>query len=283
MKLLSPAISRLARARLWGIEQWIQNPVAVQREILQHLVTSAQYTEFGRKYNFSKIFSLREFKQAVPIHEYDDLKPYIQRIMDGEENILWNTPIYWFAKSSGTTSDKSKFIPVSDESLADTHFKGSKDVLTNYYKNFPESDLLTGKSLVVGGSHQVHQINETMHYGDLSAVLLQNTPFWGHWLRTPELSIALSDEWESKIEKLAQSTISENVTSMAGVPTWTIVLIKKILEISGKTYLREVWPSLELYIHGGVSFTPYREQLDKLIGGPVNYLDMYNASEGFFA
>ena len=148
--------------------------------------------------------------------------------MQGEENVLWNTPINWFAKSSGTTSDKSKFIPISEETLKETHFKGSKDVLTNYYKNFPDSDLLTGKSLVVGGSHQVHQINETMHYGDLSAVLLQNTPFWGHWLRTPELSIALSDEWESKIEKLAQSTISENVTSMAGVPTWTIVLIKKM-------------------------------------------------------
>lgn len=283
MKILSPAISRLARSRLWRIDNWITNPVAAQREVLQDLVTSAQYTEFGRKYNFSKLFTVRRFKQEVPVHEYEDIKPYIIRMMNGEENVLWNTPIYWFAKSSGTTSDKSKFIPVSDESLADTHFKASKDVLTNYYKNFPESDLLTGKSLVVGGSHQVHQINETMHYGDLSAVLLQNTPFWGHWLRTPELSIALSDEWESKIEKLAQSTINENVTSMAGVPTWTIVLIKKILEISGKKYLQEVWPSLELYIHGGVSFTPYRDQLDRLIGGPVNYLEMYNASEGFFA
>jgi hypothetical protein len=155
--------------------------------------------------------------------------------------------------------------------------------LTHYYKNFPESDLLTGKSLVIGGSHQVHQINENMHYGDLSAVLLQNTPFWGHWLRTPELSIALSDEWESKIENIAQSTITENVTSLAGVPTWTIVLIKKILNLTGKKYLKEVWPNLELYIHGGVSFTPYREQLDKLIGKKINYLEMYNASEGFFA
>jgi len=283
MKLLSPAISRLARFRLWRIDNWIGNPVAAQREVLQDLVTSAQYTEFGRKYNFSKLFSVKEFKKNIPIHEYDDIKPYIIRMMNGEENILWNTPIYWFAKSSGTTSDKSKFIPVSDESLTDTHFKASKDVLTNYYKNFPDSDLLTGKSLVVGGSHQIHQVNEDIHYGDLSAVLLENTPFWGHWLRTPELSIALSDEWETKIEKLAQSTISENVTSLAGVPTWTIVLIKKILDISGKKYLQEVWPNLELYVHGGVSFTPYREQIDKLIGRPINYLEIYNASEGFFA
>jgi hypothetical protein len=283
MKLLSPAISRLARLRLWQVENWIGNPVAVQRNVLQHLVTQAQYTEFGRKYSFSKLFTVKDFKNKVPIHEYDDIKPYILRMMNGEENILWNTPINWFAKSSGTTSDKSKFIPISEESLKEIHFRGSKDVLTNYYKNFPESDLLTGKSLVVGGSHQVHAINEDIQYGDLSAVLMQNTPFWGHWIRTPELSIALLDEWESKIEKLAQNTISENVTSLAGVPTWTIVLIKRILEISGKKTLKEVWPNLELYIHGGVSFTPYREQLQRLVGGPINYLEMYNASEGFFA
>jgi hypothetical protein len=283
MKLLSPAISRLARFRLWRIDNWIGDPVAAQREVLQDLVTSAQYTEFGRLYNFSKLFSIKEFKKNIPIHEYDDIKSYIIRMMNGEENILWNTPINWFAKSSGTTSDKSKFIPVSDESLTDTHFKASKDVLTNYYKNFPDSDLLTGKSLVVGGSHQIHRVNEDIHYGDLSAVLLENTPFWGHWLRTPELSIALSDEWETKIERLAQSTINENVTSLAGVPTWTIVLIKKILDISAKKYLHEVWPNLELYVHGGVSFTPYREQIDKLIGKPINYLEIYNASEGFFA
>ena len=283
MKLLSPAISRLARLRSWRIENWASNPIAAQREVLQDLITSAQYTEFGRKYNFEKLFSISEYKKNVPISEYDDIKQYILRMMNGEENILWNTPVTWFAKSSGTTSDKSKFIPVSDESLTDTHFKASKDVLTNYYNNFPESDLLTGKSLVVGGSHHLHQLNEDIHYGDLSAVLMQNTPFWGHWIRTPELSIALLDEWENKIEKLAQQTIHENVTSLAGVPTWTIVLIKRILEISGKQYLKDVWPNLELYIHGGVSFVPYREQLNRLIGKPINYLEIYNASEGFIA
>ncbi|MEO7961051.1 MAG: GH3 auxin-responsive promoter family protein [Ginsengibacter sp.] len=283
MKLLSPAISRLARLRFWGVQNWIDYPISAQRDVLQHLVTQAQYTEFGRLYSFSKLFTVSEFKKKVPIQEYNDIKPYITRMMNGEENILWNTPINWFAKSSGTTSDKSKFIPVSEESLKDTHFKGSKDVLTNYYNNFPESDLLTGKSLVVGGSHQVNNVNEDIQYGDLSAVLMQNTPFWGHWIRTPELKIALLDEWESKIEQLAQNTIHENVTSMAGVPTWTIVLIKRILEISGQKTLKEVWPNLELYIHGGVSFTPYREQLQKLIGAPVNFLEIYNASEGFFA
>ena len=283
MKLLSPAISRLARMRRWQIEQWVLDPVSVQREVLQDLVTSAQYTEIGRKYNFSKLFSIKEFKKAVPIHEYDDLKPYIQRIMEGEENLLWNTPINWFAKSSGTTSDKSKFIPISEESLQDNHFLGAKDVLTMYYHFNPESDLLTGKGLVIGGSHTIYQVNADVQYGDLSAVLLQNTPFWGHWIRTPELNIALLDEWENKIEQLAETTIKENVTSISGVPTWTLVLMKRILEITGKNHILEVWPSLELYIHGGVSFTPYREQFSKIIGGPINYLEMYNASEGFFA
>lgn len=283
MKLLSPVISRLARMRLWGVENWITFPISAQRNVLQHLVTQAQYTEFGRKYKFSRLFTVRDFKERVPIHTYEDLKPYIGRMMAGEQNILWNTPINWFAKSSGTTSDKSKFIPISQESLKDIHFKGSKDVLTNYYKNFPKSDLLTGKSLVVGGSHQVCNLDEDIQYGDLSAVLMQNTPFWGQWIRTPELSIALLDEWENKIEMLAQNTIHENVTSLAGVPTWTIILIKRILEISGKSTLKQVWPNLELYMHGGVSFTPYRDQFNKLIGEPINYLEMYNASEGFFA
>jgi hypothetical protein len=217
------------------------------------------------------------------VHEYEDLKPYIQRMMEGEENILWNTPIKWFAKSSGTTSDKSKFIPISEESLEDCHYQAAKDVLTLYYQSFPDSDLLTGKGLVVGGSHQVNQVNEEISYGDLSAVLLQNTPFWAHWLRTPELSVALLDEWEEKIELLAQTTILEDVTSISGVPTWTLVLIKRILEITGKRTLKEVWPNLELYMHGGVSFVPYREQFKKLIGGDLHYLEMYNASEGFFA
>lgn len=283
MKVLSPIISILARLRSWGVRNWVSYPVSAQWNVLQHLVSQAQYTEYGRKYGFSKFNTVKDFKQNVPIAEYEDLQPYIDRMMKDEENVLWNTPTRWFAKSSGTASGKSKFIPISEESLKENHFKASKDVLTHYYKNFPNSDLLTGKSLVVGGSHQVNTFHEDIQYGDLSAVLMQNTPFWGQWMRTPELRIALLDEWESKIEQLAQNTIVENVTSMAGVPTWSIILIKRILEISGKNNLKEVWPNLELYIHGGVSFTPYREQFQKLIGAPINYLETYNASEGFFA
>jgi hypothetical protein len=283
VRILSPTISRLARLRLWSIEQWMMNPSAAQHTVWQDLVGAGQYTEFGRHYNFSQVQSLEDFKARVPVQTYEDMKPFIERMMKGEENVLWNTPVNWFAKSSGTTSDKSKFIPVSEESLKDNHFKASKDVLSLYYTSHPESDLLTGKGLVIGGSHQINSLNQDVHFGDLSAVVLQNSPFWSNWIRTPDLSIALMDEWESKIEKLARSTIQENVTSMAGVPTWLIVLLRRILEITGKNTIKEVWPGLELYMHGGVSFVPYKQQFEALIGAPINYLEMYNASEGFFA
>jgi hypothetical protein len=283
MKLLSPAISRLARLRIWSIDQWLNDPVSTQFTVWQDLIAAGQYTEFGRQFHFSEIQSLQDYKEKVPIQDYESLKPYIERMMQGEENVLWNTPVNWFAKSSGTTSDKSKFIPVSEESLKENHYKASKDVLSLYYVSHRESDLLTGKGLVIGGSHQISNINGDVHYGDLSAVVLQNSPFWSNWIRTPDLSIAIMDEWESKIEKLAQTTIHENVTSMAGVPTWLIVLLRRILEITGKATIKEVWPSLELYLHGGVSFIPYKQQFEKLMGAPINYLEMYNASEGFFA
>jgi hypothetical protein len=283
MKLFSPTISKLVRLRYSRIEEWMNNPVTAQREILQDLVTHGQHTAFGRKYNLKSLFSIKAFKEAIPIHEYDDLKPWIEKLMNGEQNQLWDSPVNWFAKSSGTTSDKSKFIPVTEENLEDCHFQAGKDVLTLYYHFNPESNLLTGKGLVIGGSHQVSQLNEEIFFGDLSAVLMQNMPMWGHWIRTPELAIALLDEWEKKIESLAQSTIIENVTSISGVPTWTQVLIKRILEIMGKQNMKEVWPNLELYMHGGVSFAPYKENFKKLLGEGIRYMEMYNASEGFFA
>ena len=283
MNLLSKSISFLARLRYNRIDNWKNHPAAAQREVLQSLITDAQYTVFGKQYNFAKMFTVKEFKERVPLSDYEQMSPYIERMMKGEENVLWNTPVSWFAKSSGTSNDKSKFIPVSEESLHENHFKASKDVLTKYYNNFPSSDLLTGKSLVVGGSHQISQLSDDIQCGDLSAVLMQNSPFWGQWLRTPELSIALLDEWEKEIEKLAQATALENVTMLAGVPTWTLLLLKRILEITQKETIKEVWPNLELYINGGVSFVPYRQQFEAIIGKPINYLEIYNASEGFIA
>ncbi|QES87657.1 GH3 auxin-responsive promoter family protein [Rhizosphaericola mali] len=283
MNLLSSAISRLARLRYWRIESWIEHPLEAQMEVLDNLLSHGQYTVFGEKYGFNREWDTQDFKKNVPISEYEDLQPYIDLIMHGQENILWNTPVNWFAKSSGTSGGVSKFIPISEESLDKCHFQGAKDVLTMYYNEYPESQLLTGKGLVIGGSHQISQLSEEIYYGDLSAVLMQNTPFWGEWIRTPELSIALMDEWESKIEAIAHATISENVTSISGVPSWTSILLKRILELTGKKNIGEVWPNLELYMHGGVSFTPYKNNFEKLIGKKINYLDMYNASEGFFS
>ncbi|WP_255578104.1 GH3 auxin-responsive promoter family protein [Chitinophaga sp. sic0106] len=276
----------MARLRMGRIAHFMQYPVQVQQQVFQNLISAAQYTEFGKQHGFSKIYKIDEYKKAVPIHTYDTIKPYIQRVMEGQQNVIWNTPIKWFAKSSGTTADKSKFIPVTVESLDECHYRSGRDVLTLYYNNFPDSDVLTGKSLVIGGSHQVNKLSDDSdsYFGDLSAVMLQNMPFYGNMIRTPDLSIALMDEWEEKIERMANAVIHENVTSIAGVPTWTIVLIKRIFELTGTDNLADVWPNIELYMHGGVSFTPYREQFKKLIRKPLMYYqETYNASEGFFA
>lgn len=267
-----------------AIDNFMHNPIDTQQQVFNDLIGSAQFTEYGKKYRFEEINNIAEFQKNVPINDYETLKPYIQRILEGTQNVLWPSPIKWFAKSSGTTSDKSKFIPVSKESLDNTHFRAGKDVLALYLRENPSSNLTNGKCLILGGSHQVNQLNAASFFGDLSAVTLQNMPFAGQLFRLPELSIALMTEWEEKIDRMAHSTINENVTYIAGVPTWTIVLIKRIFEITGKNSLLDIWPNLELYIHGGVNFTPYRRQFEQLIPSPnMHYRETYNASEGFFA
>lgn len=284
MNILNPAFKGLIKLRWSAIDNFLLNPHSTQVQVFNSLIHAGQFTMFGKKYGFDKISHIKDFKKIVPVHEYDDLKPYIMQMMEGGQNILWNTPINWFAKSSGTTSDKSKFIPVSSESLEDGHYKSAKDVLALYYHNFPQSNILAGKCLTLGGSHQVNQLNAEAYYGDLSAVMIQNMSYFTQLIRTPDISIALMHEWEAKIEKMAESTIHEHVTMMAGVPTWTLVLIKKILEKTGANHIKEVWPHLELYIHGGVNFMPYESQFKKLIPTePMHYLETYNASEGFFA
>ncbi|XZF12545.1 GH3 auxin-responsive promoter family protein [Chitinophagaceae bacterium MMS25-I14] len=284
MSLISPALKGYIRLRLSAIDNFMLNPVDTQRQVFNSLIGSAQFTEYGKKYSFDKLNSIADFQQQVPINDYDTIKPYIQRILEGNQNVLWPSEISWFAKSSGTTSDKSKFIPVSKEALDDTHYKAGKDVMALYLRRYPESKVMSGKCLVIGGSHQVNQLNADSFYGDLSAVMLQNMPFSGQLMRTPDLSIALMEEWEEKIEMIARATMQENVTFIAGVPTWTIILIKRIFEISGASNLQDIWPNLELYIHGGVSFKPYRKQFEQFIPSPsMHYHETYNASEGFFA
>lgn len=265
------------------IALFMKYPDEVQDEWFASLINDAIGTEWGKKYDYRSIENLRQFKERVPIQNYDTLKPYIERMLNGEQNILWPSEIKWFAKSSGTTNDRSKFIPVSEESLEECHFKGGKDMLAIYCNNRPDAKMFTGKSLVLGGSHQINQLSPDSFYGDLSAVIIKNLPFWAEMLRTPDMSIALMDNYEEKIEKMARATIDINVTNIAGVPTWTIILAKRILEITGKQNLLEVWPHLELYVHGAVNFDPYRAQFKKLIPNKeMYYLETYNASEGFF-
>lgn len=284
MGILSPAIKSFLKLRTSVIDNFMLNPIDTQKRVFNDLISTAQFTEYGKKYNFEHINSILEYQKTVPLNNYDTLKPYIQRILEGQQNILWPSEITWFAKSSGTTSDKSKFIPVSKEALDDNHYKSGKDAIALYLSRFPESKITSGKCLVIGGSHQLNQLSEDTFYGDLSAVMMQNMPWTGQFLRTPDLSIALMEEWEEKIEMIAQSTIHENVTFITGVPTWTIVLFKRILEITGAKNMLEVWPNLELYLHGGVSFKPYKEQFKKYIPSEeMHYIDSYNASEGFFA
>ena len=284
MALINSVISWLMKKRIHQIELFMQYPNEVQTEWLRKLLSTARHTEWGRQYDFKSISTPDQFKNRLPIHDYDSMKGSIDRLRKGEQNILWPSEIKWFAKSSGTTNDKSKFIPVSQEALEECHFKGGKDLLSIYCNTHPETRLFDGKSIAMGGSHQIMEVNnETFIQGDLSAILIQNLPGWIEFMRTPNLSIALMDEWESKIEKMALATIPHNVTNASGVPSWTLLLFRRVLELTGKSNLLEVWPNFELFIHGGVSFIPYREQFRELFpSGHVNYYETYNASEGFF-
>lgn len=283
MAIVNSIFTWYMKKRIHQIELFMKYPLDVQEEWLHSLISSAQNTEWGKLYDYKSILTIAQFKERIPIQNYDSLKPYIERMLKGEQNILWPSDIKWFAKSSGTTSDRSKFIPVSEEALEECHFKGGKDMISIYCNNRPDTQMFTGKGLVLGGSHQINQLCEDIHYGDLSAVLIKNLPMWAEYYRTPDISIALMDNYEEKMDKMAEATIKENVTNISGVPTWTIVLAKKVLEITGKSNLLEVWPNLELYFHGAVNFAPYREQFKELIpSDQMYYLETYNASEGFF-
>ncbi|MFM2224470.1 MAG: hypothetical protein RJA07_672 [Bacteroidota bacterium] len=283
MSFFNSIISWFFKQRLDQIQRFMDEPLECQEQVLGNLISLASTTEWGEKYGYDEIESIADFKKRVPIQDYESLKPYIQRTMQGEQNLLWHSDIIWFAKSSGTTSDKSKFIPISQESMDDCHYKGGKDVLTIYCNNHPDTKIFSGKGLVMGGSHQMNPLNESASFGDLSAVLIQNMPWLGSVIQTPDLDVALMNDWEKKIEMMIATVLQQDITHIAGVPTWTMVLIQRILERTGKKNLLEVFPNLELYIHGGVSFTPYKSQFQQLIqGNQMNYYQTYNASEGFF-
>ena len=283
MEILNSLFTWIMKKRIHQMELFMKYPHDVQDEWFQNLISTAEATEWGKKYDYKSILTPEEFKKRVPISDYDDLKGYIDRMVKGEQNILWPSEIKWFAKSSGTTSDRSKFIPVSIEALEECHFQGGKDMLSIYCHNRPENKIFTGKSVVIGGSSSINNFSPDSYYGDLSSILIRNLPSWVEHKRTPTLEVTLNPNFEEKIEQIAQMTIKENVTNLAGVPTWNIVMAKRILEITGKSNLLEVWPNLEFYGHGGVSFKPYREQFKSLIPSDnMYYLENYNASEGHF-
>lgn len=283
MAILNSIASWLMKKRMHQIELFIKYPIDVQQEWMYQLLTEAANTEYGKSHGFSEIRNYNEFKSQIPLNDYESLKPWIERTRRGEQNLLWHSDIRWFAKSSGTT-DKSKFLPVSQESLDGCHYNAGRDMVTLQCYNNPDTQLFTGKNLALGGSFKEDIFgNHSSFHGDVSAIIIHNLPMWAEFFRAPDVTIALMDEWEQKLEQMAATMMNENVTSLAGVPSWMLVLLKRILEKKKAKTIREIWPNLEVYFHGGVSFAPYKEQFARLFDNDkVNYMQLYSASEGFF-
>lgn len=281
--IVNSIASWFLKKRSHQIGLFLKYPIDVQEELLHHLLYKAKNTEIGLQYDFASIKTYREFAERVPLTNYELNEPLIERARRGETNIFWPTPIKWFAKSSGTTNAKSKFIPVSDDSLENCHYAASKDLLCMYLNNNPDSQLFVGKGLRLGGSKELYKENGTV-FGDLSAILIDNMPFWAEFSSTPKNDISLMADWETKMQAIVNETIWENVTSLAGVPSWMLVLLNNVMETTGKENLFDIWPNLEVYFHGGVSFEPYIEQYNKILPKDnFRYYEIYNASEGFFA
>ena len=270
------------KKRMHQIELFKKYPLEVQNEVLISLLKNAKNTEFGIKYNFNSINNYSSFSKNIPLTDYESFFKYIERSIKGESNIFWNSPIKWYAQSSGTTNSKSKFIPVSKESLEECHYKAGKDVLCLYVNNNEDSNLFSGKSLRLGGSKKLYE-NNNNYFGDLSAILIDNLPLWAELLSAPSNEISLMDKWDEKIKAIINSTLNENITSLAGVPSWMLILLNKILEDRNERTIKYIWKNLEVYFHGGVNFNPYINQFKSVLGEDVRFYETYNASEGFFA
>ena len=270
------------KKRMHQIELFKKYPLEVQNEVLINLLKNAENTEFGKKYNFSSIKDYSSFSNNIPLTDYENFLKYIERSIKGESNIFWSSAIKWYAQSSGTTNSVSKFIPVSKESLEECHYKAGKDVLCLYVNNNKDSNLFSGKSLRLGGSKKLYE-NNNNYFGDLSAILIDNLPLWAEMLSAPNNEISLMDKWDEKIKAIINNTLNENITSLAGVPSWMLILLNKILEERNETTIKDIWENLEVYFHGGVNFDPYINQFKSVLGDGVRFYETYNASEGFFA
>ncbi|MBS9766496.1 MAG: GH3 auxin-responsive promoter family protein [Flavobacteriaceae bacterium] len=280
--IVHSVISWFLKKRKHQIDFFLKYPIEVQEDVLSKLIVKAKSTELGKTCGFSDIKSYESFVNSVPIRNYESIEPMIERTRKGEQNIFWPEKIKWFAKSSGTTNAKSKFIPISEEALENCHFKGGKDLLCLFLDNNPNSQIFTGKGLRLGGSSAIYEDNNT-YFGDLSAIIIENLPFWADFSTSPSQKVALMSEWESKMKAIVNETIKEDITSLLGVPSWMLVLLQQVLQKTGKGTISEVWPNLEVYFHGGVNFNPYRKQYQELISRTdFQYYETYNASEGFF-
>ena len=269
------------KKRINRINSFINEPVKTQKNVLKSLLKKAKDTKWGKKYKYDFIKNYNDFKSSSPIVKYENIIEHINNMKKGETDILWPGNISFFAKSSGTTNDRSKYIPITDESLNHSHLRAGKDMLSIYLNLFPDSKIFNGKSLMIGGSKSLGKERDYI-VGDLSSILISNLPLWTTFMRTPSIETALMSDWEKKMEKIADESIDENVTSISGVPSWTLILLRKVLEKTGKEKICQVWPNLELYMHGGISMQPYKKEFDEIIGSKINYLEIYNASEGFF-
>lgn len=278
-KILRPLFLR----RLKALERYATNAEEVQMGVLRRLLRTAEQTEYGRAHAFGSIKTYDDFRRQVPLTTYDDLKEPIDRMRHGARSVLWPGAVTWYAKSSGTTNDRSKFIPVSPLGLHDTHYRGGFDALALYLKNNPRSRVLDGRALILGGSHQPNYNVAGSLVGDLSAVLIENLNPLAGLLRVPTKRTALLSDFEEKRDRIARETMGKDVTNLSGVPSWMLSVLRRVLEVSGKENIAEVWPHLEVFFHGGIAFTPYRELYRALIPNPdMHYMETYNASEGFF-
>lgn len=282
--MIAPVIHWYFKQRSKELQDNLLLSLIKQDELFQELLFNLSKTNYGETYSIDGSETYTQFAAKLPVVQYEDIQPWIERNLQGEQGLLWPGDITWFAKSSGTTNSVSKYIPISYESMEYNHYTGNREVLTQFTTLFPNSNIFEGKGLLIGGSQSISGMSSDTFTGDLSAILMNHAPSWVNWKSTPDIEISTMSDWEKKVEAMAQATINENVTSISGVPTWALVLFKRILEITGKSNIHEVWPNMELFIHGGVSFLPYREQFQELLPkSHMKYLETYNASEGFFA
>ncbi|MBR3303391.1 MAG: GH3 auxin-responsive promoter family protein [Bacteroidales bacterium] len=284
---INKVVLALHKKLLREIEYSREHAAEYQSGVFNTLINCGQYSKFGKQMGLSKIKSLGEFQKRVPLFRYEELHPYIERLRQGEDYVLWNQKVKWYAKSSGTSSEKSKYIPLTPDSLRVTHFGGMKRMLVNYVRHYPQSRIFSSKALTLGGSvTPVDSYNGGAYgfEGDLSAVMLKNSPTIVELIRTPSKKVALIGDFAKKVELICKESIGQNVSNFSGVPSWNLVLLNKILEHSGKSNILEVWPQMELFMHGGISFSPYRQTYKKLFpSNQMHYLENYNASEGYFA